>query len=107
MTVASDIRPGEIAVSAPDVFDAGVYFIRRLRTPWSIRSECAKKGDPDNGPVCWAEIDPLWAAAMTGLGGKTKVQVLYWMHEARRDLVLQSPRHDGTTVGTFALRSSV
>lgn len=27
------------------------------------------------------------------------------MDRARRDLVLQSPAHDGTTRGTFALRS--
>ena len=29
------------------------------------------------------------------------------MHQARRDLVLQSPRHNGETTGTFALRSPV
>jgi tRNA (Thr-GGU) A37 N-methylase len=29
------------------------------------------------------------------------------MHLARRDLVLQSPRHYGTQLGTFALRSPV
>jgi len=31
--------------------------------------------------------------------------VLYWLHEARRDLVRQSPRRDGTSLGTFSLRS--
>ena len=30
-----DIRPGEIAVALPDAFDAGVYFIGRIRTPWT------------------------------------------------------------------------
>jgi len=29
------------------------------------------------------------------------------MHEARRDLVLQSPKSDGNTQGTFSLRSPV
>ena len=29
------------------------------------------------------------------------------MDRARRDLVLQSPRHDGSVTGTFALRSPV
>jgi tRNA (adenine37-N6)-methyltransferase len=33
--------------------------------------------------------------------------VLYWLHRSRRDLVLQSPRDDGATRGTFALRSPV
>jgi tRNA (adenine37-N6)-methyltransferase len=31
--------------------------------------------------------------------------VLYWLHLSRRDLLLQSPRNDGSTRGTFALRS--
>ena len=104
--MSDGIRPGEVAVTPPASFDAGVYFIGRLHTPWMLRSDCPKKGDPDNGPVCWAEVDPVWQDALTGLDGKTKLQVLYWMHEARRDLVLQSPRH-GATMGTFALRSPV
>jgi tRNA (adenine37-N6)-methyltransferase len=33
--------------------------------------------------------------------------VLYWLHEARRDLVRQSPADDGKTRGTFALRSPI
>jgi len=33
--------------------------------------------------------------------------VLYWMDKARRDLVLQAPRHYATQRGTFALRSPV
>jgi tRNA-methyltransferase O len=31
----------------------------------------------------------------------------YWMHHARRDLVLQTPSGAGHTTGTFALRSPV
>ncbi len=33
--------------------------------------------------------------------------MLYWLDRSRRDLVRQSPRSDGSTVGTFALRSPV
>jgi tRNA (Thr-GGU) A37 N-methylase len=33
--------------------------------------------------------------------------VFYWLHQARRDLVLQSPRDDGQVRGTFSLRSPV
>jgi len=33
--------------------------------------------------------------------------VLYWMDRARRDLVIQAPRHYGEPRGTFALRSPV
>jgi tRNA (Thr-GGU) A37 N-methylase len=33
--------------------------------------------------------------------------VKIWLHRSRRDLVLQSPRDDGSTRGTFAPRSPV
>jgi tRNA-Thr(GGU) m(6)t(6)A37 methyltransferase TsaA len=33
--------------------------------------------------------------------------VLFWMDKARRDLVVQAPRHYDTQRGTFALRSPV
>jgi tRNA (adenine37-N6)-methyltransferase len=33
--------------------------------------------------------------------------VLYWMHQSRRDLAVQAPRHNGKVLGTFALRSPV
>lgn len=34
-----------------------------------------------------------------------RVEVLFWMHLSRRDLVLQSPADDGAAYGTFALRT--
>ena len=36
-----------------------------------------------------------------------RIEVLYWLHLSRRDLVWQSPRNDGDTRGTFSLRSPV
>jgi tRNA-Thr(GGU) m(6)t(6)A37 methyltransferase TsaA len=103
----SDLRPGEMAVSQPGGFDAGVWFIGRLRTPWTRRSDCPKHGDPVNGPDCRIELDPRWTAALAGLSPEQPIQCLYWMDQARRDLVLQSPRRDGSVTGTFALRSPV
>ena len=106
MAITGDIRPGEVAAELPETLDAGLYFIGRIRTPWLRRSDCPRRGAPD-GPVCRLEIDPRWAQALEGVAEAPRLQVLYWMHEARRDLVLQSPRHDGTTRGTFSLRSPV
>lgn len=101
-----DIRPGEITTPLPDQFDAGLYFIGRIRTPWTDRRDCPHAGDRENGPVCTLEIDDRWAPALTGLAERTSsVQVLYWMDRARRDLLIQAPRHSGTISGTFALRS--
>src|SRR5262249_26236315 len=48
---------------------------------------------------------PRWRQAMTGLAPPRRLQVLYWMDRARRDLVVQSPIRAAITTGTFALRS--
>lgn len=100
----SDLRSGEAAVEPPAQADAGVYFIGTIRTPWRTRQECPKRGSLD-GPICEIVLDERWRAALTGLAGHHRIQVLYWMHRARRDLVLQTPFRTGETTGTFALRS--
>ena len=102
----SDIRPGEVATTLPEGHDAGVFFIGRIRTPWTARRDCPRRGTED-GPECRIEIDPRWAEALTGIEAHARIQVLYWMHLSRRDLVLQAPGHGRTLIGTFALRSPV
>jgi tRNA-Thr(GGU) m(6)t(6)A37 methyltransferase TsaA len=103
----SDMRPGEVAVPLPQAGDAVVYFIGRISTPWASRAECPKRGDPIAGPVCRIDIADPWREAIAGIDRHQHLQVLYWMHLARRDLVRQSPRSNGQTTGTFALRSPV
>jgi tRNA-Thr(GGU) m(6)t(6)A37 methyltransferase TsaA len=100
-----ELRAGERAVIPPDANDAGLTFIGRIRTPWTSRSETPRQGRLD-GPVCRIEILPLWAPALQGLEAFEFVDVLYWLHLSRRDLLLQSPK-DGEARGTFALRSPV
>lgn len=102
---AAELRAGEVAIAAPAPDDAGLTFIGTVHTPWHMRRDCPRQGDPDTGPVCRIDIAPVWREALAGLAANTHVQVLYWMHQARRDLVRQSPRSDGTTTGTFAIRS--
>jgi tRNA-Thr(GGU) m(6)t(6)A37 methyltransferase TsaA len=91
----------------PPASDASLYFIGRIRTPWATRAECPKRGDPAGGAVCTLEVDERWRPALAGIAPPARLQVLYWMHEARRDLVLQKPRAEGSLHGTFALRSPV
>jgi tRNA-Thr(GGU) m(6)t(6)A37 methyltransferase TsaA len=100
------MRAGEVAIELPDGFDAGLYFIGRIRTPWSNRDECPKNAR-ESDAVCTIEVDPRYAAALAGVATCSHLLVLYWMHEARRDLVLQAPRHYAERRGTFALRSPV
>ena len=104
--IDTDFRPGEIAVTLPDKFDAGVYFIGRIRTPWTERKDCPKNAR-ESEAVCTIEVDPRWAEALTDLGTCSHIIVLYWMDRARRNLVSQVPGHYATKRGTFALRSPV
>lgn len=99
-------RPGEISAPLPDRQDAHLVFIGRLHTPFASRDQCPRRGDAENGPVCRVEIDEPWRAALTGIDGFQELDLLYWMHLARRDLVTQTPR-GGSPLGTFALRSPV
>jgi tRNA-Thr(GGU) m(6)t(6)A37 methyltransferase TsaA len=100
------LRAGEIVTSLPAQPDAGVYFVGRIHTPWQSRDQCPRRGDV-NGPECRIEVDPRWVRALDGLALCPRIQVLYWMHESRRDLVVQVPRLSGRASGTFALRSPV
>jgi len=102
----TELRPGELAVALPQQTDDGVYFIGTIHTPWRSRAECPKRGSFD-GPICSIVVDERWRMALTDLAGHRRLQVLYWMHRARRDLVLQTPFQTGKTTSTFALRSPV
>ena len=106
MTDDNEIRPGEAAIPLPPATDAGVYFIGTIHTPWRTRGECPKRGSLD-GPICSIVVDERWRRALTDIGDHPRLQVLYWMHHARRDLVLQTPIRTGRTTGSFALRSPV
>jgi tRNA-Thr(GGU) m(6)t(6)A37 methyltransferase TsaA len=100
------LREGEIAVELPPQFDAALYFIGRIHTPWKTRAACPKNGR-ETSEVCVIDLDQRWVAGLAGLETVSHVLVLYWMDQARRDLVLQSPRHYHERRGTFALRSPV
>ncbi len=100
----NQLRPGEIAGRAPDWADAALVFIGRIRTPFKSRDECPRQGSPD-GPVCRIEIGEAWRPALQGLEACSRVEVIYWMDQARRDLLVQVPGSGGGPAGTFALRS--
>ncbi len=99
------LRPGEVTTTLPGEADERIYFIGRIHTPWQSRSECPRQGDPVDGPVCRIEVAEAWRDALAGIADSARLQILYWMHHARRDLVRQSPKSHGRTRGTFALRS--
>ena len=105
-TTLGALRRNERRVELDSPADATLRFIGRIRTPWSERADCPRQGR-DDGPECRLVLEPVWHAALEGLDRYATIEVLYWLDRSRRDLLLQSPKDDGSTVGTFALRSPV
>lgn len=106
MVREDEIRAAERAIEWPDATDAGLIFIGRIRTPWTNRLECPRQGRID-GPLCRIEIFEPWRDGLQGIEEYAALEVLYWLHRSRRDLILQSPRNDGATRGVFSLRTPV
>lgn len=100
------LREGEVAVALPARFDASLYYIGRIHTPWKRREDCPKN-PRETDSVCSIVLDPRWREGLSGLESVSHIVVLYWMDRARRDLVLQAPHHYDERRGTFALRSPV
>jgi tRNA-Thr(GGU) m(6)t(6)A37 methyltransferase TsaA len=98
------IREGEVAVDLPEKADAEIYFIGRIRTPWTKRKDCPKNAR-ESDALCTIDLDPRYAAGLKDVETCSHLVVLYWMDRAPRNLVLQKPAHYGVQRGTFALRS--
>ena len=112
---AFGIRPGEVATELPENFDAGVYFIGHIRTPWTRREQCPKNAR-ESEAVCTIEVEERFAPGLVGVETCSHLLLLYWMDKSRRDLVRQVPRNRAPTLpspasgggkgrGTSALRS--
>jgi tRNA-Thr(GGU) m(6)t(6)A37 methyltransferase TsaA len=104
MVRLNEIRAGESVVDIALPTDATIVFIGRIYTPWTDRLICPRQGRQD-GPICRIEVYEPWVAALDGITEYESLEVLYWLHESRRNLVRQSPRNDGIARGTFSLRT--
>jgi tRNA-Thr(GGU) m(6)t(6)A37 methyltransferase TsaA len=104
MVRLNEIRAGEAIVDIALPSDATIVFIGRIYTPWNDRLSCPRQGRQD-GPTCRIEVFEPWVAALDGVTEYERLEVLYWLHQSRRDLVRQSPRNDGKARGTFSLRT--
>jgi tRNA-Thr(GGU) m(6)t(6)A37 methyltransferase TsaA len=102
----SSQRPGEQAIELPAATDAGVHFIGRIRTAYATRADCPKNSR-EGAAEAVIELDERYAGGLLDIERCSHLIVLYWMDEARRDLIRQVPRHLGQPRGTFALRSPV
>jgi tRNA (adenine37-N6)-methyltransferase len=110
--MTSSIRPREIRASIdPDSQpgDARLVFIGRARTPWTSREDCPKnvREARERGESALIEIDPPWRAGLSDLSAGEAVIVISWLDRARRDLLVQAPRHRDRPASVFSLRSPV
>lgn len=99
------LRPGETRLETLPEPDAGLFFIGVIRTPFAMRDDCPRQGDTEVGPECRIEVHPAFAPGLDGLEAYPRIEVLYWLHRARRDLLTQSPKGRDAVRGTFSLRS--
>lgn len=104
-------RPGEMALDLDPgaARDAQLCFIGRIRSPWTDRAGCPRnltraREAGGGGSVL---VDPPFRPGLSGLAAGQAIILLYWMHQARRDLIVQNPAHGDGPRGTFALRSPV
>lgn len=105
-------RPGEIALPfdpAAIATNAGLVFIGRIRSPWTAREQCPRslREARERGGGASVEIDAPWRPGLAGLEGCSHVILIYWMDQARRDLIVQAPAHAAAPRGVFSLRSPV
>lgn len=102
-------RPGEVRIGLPERMDAGVYFIGRIRTPWTSRADCPKNSREamalGDAAISTVEIDAGYREGLRDIERFSHIWLLYWMDRAARDLVVQAPKHLDGTRGVFALRS--
>jgi len=95
---------GEVTTELPTQPDAGIYFIGRIRTPWTERKQCPKNAR-ESDAICTVELEARWILALKDVASCSHLVLLYWMDRSARNIVLQVPSHYGVQRGTFALRS--
>ena len=106
MAPQDELRRNEVAVEWPNHIDAGLAFIGVIRTPWATRAGCPHHWRA-RGPRVPHRGRRAVGAALDGIEAIERLEVFYWLHEARRDLVRQSPGRNGLTKATFTIRSPV
>ncbi|MDG3041270.1 SAM-dependent methyltransferase [Roseicyclus marinus] len=107
MTEDFPMRPNEMTADVMPATDASLTYIGHIETPWTRPEDCPRQGDSVAGPDCALVVAPPWLPALTGIDAYPFLDILYWMHLSRRDLILQNPDHGDAARGTFSLRSPI
>lgn len=100
-------RPGERSINLPDGFEASLYFIGKIHTPWKLRRDCPKNSADRRDVVATVDLDPRYAEGLEGIELMSHLILLYWLDQSERNLIVQAPSHAPKPRGVFALRSPV
>ena len=87
--------------------DASVVFIGHIRTPFTNRGDCPRstRAARVNGGTARVEVREPFRQGLQGLAAYSHIWLLYWMDEAARDALVQSPAHLPEPRGVFSIRS--
>jgi tRNA-Thr(GGU) m(6)t(6)A37 methyltransferase TsaA len=102
-------RPGEkflVTDPANMPVDTGLVFIGHIETPWKTTRDCPRNGRGSEA-VCRVHVGQAFREGLASVETCSHLYLLYWMHEARRDLIVQAPSFTEETHGSFALRSPI
>ena len=104
-------RPGErrLGFDPAGRADAMVTFIGQLRTDWQpgTAPRNLRQARERGGGGGVVTLLPEYRAGLAGLSVGQAIWLILWFDRARRDLIVQNPRHADAPRGTFALRSPV
>ncbi|WP_414833265.1 TrmO family methyltransferase [Afifella sp. YEN Y35] len=110
-------REGEIALAfdpGERTPDAGLVYIGHAKTPWVGPGECPRnirqareRAEAEAGLGFSLQIDEPYRPGLADYRPGQVVFVLMWMDGARRDLIVQAPKHRERPAGVFSLRSPV
>jgi len=111
------IREGEVALPfdpAETADDARLIFIGHAETPWRPERDCPRNTRQVRERVAEEpalsfriHVDPPFRPGLKDMKVGDRVIVVMWMNAARRDLIIQNPRHREEPAGLFSLRSPV
>jgi tRNA-Thr(GGU) m(6)t(6)A37 methyltransferase TsaA len=100
-------RPGEQSIDLPEEFDASLYFIGRIHTPWKTTGECPKNSAARRDVPATVELDARYRQGLGGIEQMSHLILMYWLDRSARNLIIQAPSHAPQPRGVFALRSPV